>query len=62
MPTHSTWDNFATYTDEYGGAIKLDDGLWYPFGFFWSGEIDITDCTGFDTCEAAFSKYKEIFT
>ena len=63
MPTLGTWDDYAIYTDEYGGAIKLDDGLWYPFGFFASGGLDIVDTVlGYASCEAAFNKYKEIFT
>ncbi|MCK5132716.1 MAG: hypothetical protein KAR40_11260 [Candidatus Sabulitectum sp.] len=30
-------------TDLYGGAILMDDELWYPFRYFANGNIDVCD-------------------
>ena len=62
MPALSTYDGFEIYGDEFGGAINLDDGLWYPFGYFDSGKLDIVDCEGFTSYTDAYDKYKGFFT
>jgi len=61
MPKFEKYGTDFIYTDEYGGSLYLH-GAWLPFRYFDDGSIDILSDEKFPTHEAAFDKYKEIYT
>ena len=61
MPDYEIYDKKVVYTDKYGGAVLLDDELWYPFCYFDTGELDIYD-DGFLKASTAYEFSKKYFT
>jgi len=46
MATYQIYDKRVIFADKDGGAVLLDDELWWPFAFFSDGNMDIWDTEG----------------
>ena len=60
---YEIFDKRPVLIDEYGGAVLLDDELWYPFEFKSNGDMDIYEKDGgYIKPSTAYRMAKKIFT
>jgi len=52
----------VVFTDEDGGAILLENEMWYPFRYFDGGGKDIDETDGYLKPSTAYKMAKLIFT
>lgn len=62
MANYEIYSGKVVYADKDGGAVLLEDELWYPFNYFDTGEMDVYDSNGFLKASEAYKFAKELFT
>jgi len=63
MPKFELYADTVIYANSRLGAVMMDDGLWYPFAFFDTGELDVYEKDGgYYRYKSAFDMADIIFT